>query len=161
MLDEDEKISINLEKLFPEAARRVEILEALKNSWPAVVGFALASHSMPYNLGINEISIAADSPNAAAMLKNMKGNILRALKLRFNFISDGEFNLKITRGVQNKKLPEIQKSKKIHAADIKIPEEEVKKLMAGAPETLPEDINYAISHLKVFLENTRKKYIAN
>ena len=157
MLNEEEKFSINLEKLFPEAARRVEILEALKNSWPAVVGVALASHSMPYNLGVNEISIAVDSQNAEIMLKNMKGNILRALKLRFNFISDGEFNLKITKGVPNKRLLKIKNVKKIHASDIKISEEEVNKLMAGAPETLPEDINYSISHLKVFLEKFKRK----
>ena len=152
MLNEDEKISFNLEKLFPEAARRVEILEALKNSWPAVVGVALARHSMPYNLGVNEISIAVDSQNAEAMLKNMKGNILRALKLRFNFISNGDFNLKITGKIPAKKIHDIKKSKKIHARDIKISEEEVKNLMAGAPESLPKDINYAISHLKIFLD---------
>ena len=87
----------------------------------------------------------------------MKGNILRALKLRFNFISDGEFNLKITKGVPNKRLLKIKNVKKIHASDIKISEEEVNKLMAGAPETLPEDINYSISHLKVFLEKFKRK----
>ena len=155
MQDEDEKISFNFEKLFPQAARRVEILEALKSSWSSVAGDVLARHSMPYNLGVNEISIAVDSKNAEEMLRNMKGNILRALRLRFNFVFDGEFNLKITAKIPPKKIPENKKSNKIHASDIKISEEEVKNLMAGAPETLPKDINYAISHLKIFLEKSK------
>ncbi|MBQ7559577.1 MAG: DUF721 domain-containing protein, partial [Synergistaceae bacterium] len=96
MLNEDEKFFINAEFLFPEAARRVEILESIKKSWASVVSPALARHSMPYNLGINEISVAVDNKKAYDMLAKMKGNILRALSRRFDYESDGEFNLNIT-----------------------------------------------------------------
>lgn len=149
MLNEDEKIFLNAEFLFPEAAKRLKILEALKKSWASVVNPALARHSMPYNLGINEISVAVDTENIIGMLKNMKGNILRALS-RFNYAPEGEFNLKITRGLPRK----IQRNKKNLSPrkNIEISDDEVKKLMTDAPETLPEDINYAISHLKIFLE---------
>ena len=31
-------------------------------------------------------------------------------------------------------------------------EEKVRQYMSGAPDTLPEDINYALSHLKMYLD---------
>ncbi|MBQ7559237.1 MAG: hypothetical protein IJT20_03215, partial [Synergistaceae bacterium] len=33
-----------------------------------------------------------------------------------------------------------------------VSDDELEKLMTDAPEDLPKDINYAISHLKIFLE---------
>lgn len=149
MRNEYEKNFLSAEILFPEAARRVEILEALKKSWAGVVRPAIARHSTPYNLGVNEISIAIDDETIRGMLKGMKGNILRAL-LRFCYEPDGEFNLNITNGVP-KNIPAAPK-KLPFKPDIEISDEEVKNLMKDAPETLPEDINYAISHLKIFLE---------
>ena len=76
----DEKISFDLTKLFPEAARRVEILEDLQKNWVQVVQIARARHSWPYNLGINEISVTVDSDRMVGMIKGIKGNILRALQ---------------------------------------------------------------------------------
>lgn len=96
MSDGEERITINLAKLFPEAARRVEILEDLQKTWAKVVGAALVRHSLPYNLGINEISIKVDSPQVANMLKKMKGNVLRALNTRYGYESEGDFILKVT-----------------------------------------------------------------
>ena len=159
---DDEKISINLYRLFPEAAKRVRILEDLKKSWASVVGMALARHSMPYNLGVNEISVSADGQKTAVMLRNMKGNIIRFLTSHYNYNCGSEFNVKITIGVpaprkisepeQNsgKRAPEIK--------EIKIDEETVKKYMSGAPENLPEDINYAVSHLMAFFEKRFNAY---
>ncbi|MDY6400489.1 MAG: DciA family protein [Synergistales bacterium] len=152
MLNEDGKFSLDAEILFPQAAKRVKILESLKKSWASVVSPALARHSTPYNLGINEISVAVDNKKAYDMLAKMKGNILRAL-LRFDYESDGEFNLNIT----FEQPEEINKNKK-SLSDPKInkctgvSDDELEKLMTDAPEDLPEDINYAISHLKIFLE---------
>jgi len=149
MRNEDEKPLITPENLFPEAARRVKILEALKSSWSALFPPMIARHSHPYNLGINEIFIAVDNKNTEIVIKNSRGNILRALK-RFDYEPQGFFELKITHGdpfmtikpTQNKEiLPEV-----------KITDEELKAKMEGAPESLPKDINHAISHLKIFLE---------
>ncbi|MBR1486011.1 MAG: DUF721 domain-containing protein [Synergistaceae bacterium] len=149
MLNEDEKFFYNADFLFPEAARRVKILEALKNSWASIFPPMIARHSFPYNLGINEISISVDNNNAAAMLKNSLGNILRALK-RLDYEPQKNFELKITYGepkkiLKNSPRPEI-------FPEVKITDEELKIKMQGAPETLPQEINRAISHLKIFLE---------
>ena len=129
------------------------MLEDLKKTWAGAVGLALARHSMPYNLGVNEISVAADGEKAAAMLRNIKGNIIRVLTLRYGLNCGEDFNLKITIGIPaQRKIPETKTIHKNNASEIKIDDETVKKYMADAPETLPEDINYAISHLRVFFE---------
>ena len=154
MTDEDAKISLNLELLYPEAARRVQILEELRRSWPGVVGVERARHSMPYNLGVSAISVAVDDVRAVDMLKSVKGNILRALRLRFQYQPRGEFELNITVGVPARR-GEVQSSHATNAADIQISEDELTERMSGAPETLPEDINRAITHLKIFLEKLK------
>ena len=82
---EDEKFFYSAEYLFPEAARRVEILEGLKNSWQSLFPPMIARHSLPYNLGVNEISIAVDNKNTEEMLRNSRGNILRILKKKFDY----------------------------------------------------------------------------
>ena len=57
--------------------------------------------------------------------------------------------MKIVIGVPLKvKQAEIKRVK----ADVEVDEEKVNEYMKNAPETLPEDINFAISHLKVFLD---------
>ena len=35
---------------------------------------------------------------------------------------------------------------------IEVSEEKVRQYMQGAPDTLPEDINYALAHLRAYLE---------
>ena len=37
-------------------------------------------------------------------------------------------------------------------------EERVAQYMSGAPESLPEDINRAVSHLRDYLEDRRRKF---
>jgi len=149
MITEDEKFLFNAEYLFPEAARRVKILEELKNLWTRVVPLSAARHSFPYNLGVNEISISVDNKTVEDMLKKSRGNILRALK-RLQYEPKGNFELKITYGEPLKILKD-RKRKEIFP-EIKITDEELEAKMAGAPETLPQEINKAISHLKIFLE---------
>ena len=147
----DEKISFDLTKLFPEAAKRVEILEDLQKNWVQVVQIARARHSWPYNLGINEISVEVDSERMAGMIKGIKGNILRALEARYGYESKGEFILKVTQGTPYTKTnirPKIIKRTK----NINVDEEHVKELMNDAPKDLPENINHAISHLQALME---------
>ena len=96
MTNGEEKITINLAKIFPAAARRVEILEDLQKNWADIVK-QYAPHSKPYNLGINKIEVEADSELAANNIRNMKGNILRVLKFRYGYKSEGDFNLKVTK----------------------------------------------------------------
>lgn len=95
MSDETERIHIDIEKLFPEAARRVRVLEELKHSWPSVVGIAASRHSWPCVLGVNAITVMADSDKAATNVRNAKGNIMRALSSRYNCRTDKDFTLTI------------------------------------------------------------------
>ena len=150
--DEEQKFSFNAERLFPEAARRVKILEELKESWGEYIhNPALARHSYPYNLGVNEISISVDDEQSKAMLIRMRGNISRILK-RLDYTPRGELKLNITMGEPFKvKEVEIDASP-ARPAKVEITDEELNEAMKGAPEDLPEDINRAISHLKIFLE---------
>ncbi len=98
MNDENEHINIDIERLFPEAARRVRVLEELKRSWPSVVRNA-AARSMPSVLGVNAITVLVDSEHTANMIRKMKGNIMRALSSRYGCMTDKDFTLtvKITR----------------------------------------------------------------
>lgn len=92
---ENEKIIIDVEKLFPEAARRVKILEDLQKSWAGVVGIALARNSFPEVLGVDGIKIFAANQKTLSMLSNMKGNITRALKKRYDYDLNNDFEVKI------------------------------------------------------------------
>ena len=96
----DEKIVIDVEKLFPEAARRVEILNDLKKSWKNIVGH-LAMFSCPYNLGVDEISIYAKNKNARNILFNMRGNITKILQSRYNYKINENFKVNIFEGRKN------------------------------------------------------------
>ena len=147
-MNEEERISLDVYKMFPAAARRVQILEELKRSWVGIVRQA-ASDSKPYCLGVNELCVYVTNDKAENMLKGMKGTILRRMTERWGYESDGEFSLKITR---TKPKPKVIKKKPAKKIAVEVNEEKVRQYMQGAPDTLPEDINYALSHLRVFLE---------
>ena len=95
MSDDPERIHIDIEQLFPEAARRVRVLEDLKRKWPYVVGIAASRHSWPCVLGVNAITVMADTKHAADEIRKMKGNITRALSSRYNCMTDKDFTLTI------------------------------------------------------------------
>lgn len=149
MLKEDKKIFIEAEHLFPEAARRVKILEALKNSWATLFKNGVGRHSYPYNLGINEIFIFVDNRNAENMIRKSRGNVLQALK-RLDYELPKNFELKFIYKIPAK-IRESE-AKRESFPEVKITEEELRIKMQGAPESLPEEINQAVSHLKIFLE---------
>lgn len=148
-MTENEGIIIDAWKCFPEAARRVEILERLRRSWGMVVRMpAIARNSWPIVLGVNELTVEVTDDTARKMLSNMKGNIEGALK-RLGYKADGDFEVKIV-GV-NKPEPKIPK-KKTSRRKIPIDDARVKKYMDSASDTLPEDISQALSHLMAYLE---------
>ena len=98
MNNETERIHIDFEKLFPEAARRVRVLEELKLSWPSVVGNIVSRHSMPCVLGVNTITVSVDSDEAANNIRKSRGNIMRALSSRFGCMTDKDFALVVIKG---------------------------------------------------------------
>lgn len=136
--------------MFPEAARRVKILEDLKKSWKGLFPPMIARYSLPYNLGVNEISIAVNNKNTEEMLKNSRGNILRILKKKFDYEPVGNFELKITHGNPFKIIKD--EPRKEILPEVEISDDELNAAMEGAPETLPDEINRALSHLMIFLE---------
>ena len=93
---ENEKIIIDVEQLFPEAARRVKILEDLQKHWAGVVGLTLARNSNPEVLGVDELQIFVRNKNASDMLYKMKGNIIRKLKKNYDYEIPDEFEIKIS-----------------------------------------------------------------
>lgn len=147
-MNEDEVIHIDVARMFPAAARRVKILEELKRFWPSVVGEGISRYSKPCVLGVNELVVAVNNDYARQRLMNMKGTILKKLS-RWEYKPEGDFVLKVTGAEPHDRNARTVKG--VHRK-FKADEEKVKKYMCDAPDTLPEDINYAVSHLKAYLE---------
>ena len=143
-------MNIDMAKMFPEAARRVEVLEALKRYWPALVGMPLARVSCPCCLGVNELCISVWDRYAENRLRNMKGNIRNALASQWEYKTEKDFALKIIKGTPKQNRPKPKRTERIKP--LQIDDDTVKRYMENAPETLPEDINYSISHLKAFID---------
>lgn len=144
-----ERISFDVERMFPEAARRVRILEQLKRSWAYVVEAKFARYSCPYNLGVNELWVAASNDKVKAALLQLKGTIARRIAKRFGYVFEKPFTLTVDERIPAPKKPPV---KRRPAPEVVVDEEKVRQYMQGAPETLPENINYAISHLRAFME---------
>ncbi|MBQ7154613.1 MAG: DUF721 domain-containing protein [Synergistaceae bacterium] len=135
-------------KMFPEAARRVKILEELQRSWRYLVEAGVAHHSMPYNLGVDELCICVDHDMAEKSLNNSKATVIRRISRHLGCDLGADFKITVTKNIPQPKRKVIRPKRKSIPPD----EEKVRQHMEGAPETLPEDINLAISHLWAFLE---------
>ena len=146
---EEYRVCFDAAKMFPQAAERVDVLEKLKRSWPVIVGNnALAKYSRPYDLGVNELCVCVTDTRAKIMLKNSKGNIARRISQRFGYDFGKDFVLTITDNIPKLSMPD----KPTVEPKITLDEEKIRQYMQDAPDTLPEDINYAISCLQVFWE---------
>ena len=149
MRNVDEGIVIDVSKVFPEAARRVEILAKLRERWPVVVR-NLSRWSWPDVLGVNELTIRvnAQGQQAKDKLYKMKGTVVRALS-NLGYKTGEDFSLKIVDyDALLKKTVDKKPVRKRREPD----EEKVKRYMEGAPDSLPEDINHALSHLMAYLD---------
>ena len=149
-MNEDGRITIDMRRMFPEAVRRVEVLERLRRSWPSIVGTVNARYSWPCVLGANGLTVEAVNEQAKSRVLKMKGNILRAFTL-WGYDTGKNFTLSINAQKPQKKLT----VKSPATTKFSVSEEKVRQYMSGAPDTLPEDINYALSHLKAYLEGRR------
>lgn len=146
---------LNIHKMFPRAAKVVEILGWLQQCWPEIVGTEAAAYSKPYKLGFEELCVYVDRDKTLAKnrLMSMKGNILKTMCERFGYEKGEKFVLTLTDKVPVRVMPAEKKKVPVQ---IEVSEEKVQEYMQGAPETLPEDINHAISHLRVFLEELKR-----
>ena len=150
MTTEDDELRIDPRKMFPEAVKRVEILERLKRSWPSVVGMAVARYSCPCVLGVEGLTVEAVNDQTRNRLANMKGNILRCLS-RLGYEAGENFTVRINPRESREKLT-VKKPVRVRVIEN---EESVRQYMRGAPDTLPEDINYALSHLMMYLDGRK------
>ncbi len=151
MITEDDKLRIDPRKLFPEAVKRVKILEDLKRSWPSIVGIENARYSWPCVLGIDGLTVEAVNDQTRNNLAKMKGTILRGLS-SLGYEAGENFTVKINERESKKKLPAKKPVKKVKVIES---EKKVRQYMSDAPDTLPEDINYALSHLRMYLEGRK------
>lgn len=149
-------MEIDLRHMFPEAYRRYEVLEGLKRYWSAIVGLDVARYSQPYNLGILELFVFVKSDKAKAKLLRMQGNITRQMIKRWGYKTVEGFSLNITESVPVRKVLMKRKEREKLGSRVVVSEERVKELMKRGPESLPEDINYSLSHLQAFMEQLPK-----
>ncbi|MBQ7577286.1 MAG: DUF721 domain-containing protein [Synergistaceae bacterium] len=144
----DEKINLDVTKLFPEVARRMQILDELKKLWPSIVGIA-AKYSSPYDLIHNDLYVEVKNQQTAQMIQNMRGNITRAFITRYKYDKDSKINVIIKR-------PNVEKAKikpaPVKKQAVKIDDSLVNEYMSECPESLPQDVKFAISHLRAYLE---------
>ncbi len=149
-MTEDDRLIISPAMWFPEAAKRVRVLEELKRSWASIVGIPNSRYSSPVVLGVNKIVVAAANKQVSNMLAKMKGNIMRALSSRLALNPDSKFEVNIYEYARWQRKTKYKLRSKIK--NVKVDDEKVKEYMNNAPETLPEDINYSLSHLMAFID---------
>lgn len=92
-------ITFDLERMFPAAAKRVDVLEGLKRYWAQIVGINYARYSRPYKLGVDELCIQVTKDQVESQLKKSKGSIMRAMANRFGYDAGENFRLTLTRNI--------------------------------------------------------------
>lgn len=150
----EQKINSILQKIVPELASRMAVLERIKKYWASIVGSSLAKYSVPYDLKNNTLYIAVKTQHAAHILNSMKGNIKRSEKS----ISE----VKITNGIPAEYFNKNQKVIIRKSKEIKISDDEVNNLAKNFPKNLSKDTAIALAHLIIFFnkrfpEKTEKK----
>ena len=148
----DGKINLNVARFFPEVVRRLQILDAVKNSWPSIVG-AAAKHSIPYDLILDDLYVAAENQHTAQMIQNMRGNITRAFITRYKYNENAKINVIVRLGRPPVMKAIIKPAQDNIKQEIIINDEQVNKYISECPEDLPDDAKFAISHLRACLES--------
>lgn len=136
-----------LEGMIPGRNERIERLEDMTRNWAAVVGPARARLSAPYELEDGELRIAAATPHAAQQIVNMKGNILRILKSRWNLDIEG---IRVTLGSPPARPRPLQSVPRRRHARVAIPQEEVEALRRTCPEVLSDEAAEGLARLRAY-----------
>ena len=145
----EKRISAVLKKLFPELAFRMAFLENLKNNWPSIVRGNISRFTRPFDIRGGILYINADTPQAAQMLLNMKGNMKRACsKVNLN-------DIKIVQGHRERKIIPVKNfpvKNQRAKFEIIITEDEVQNEINSDLNKINPEAAYAIAHLKIFFE---------
>ena len=136
-----------LEGMIPERNERIERLKDVVRNWAAVVGPARARLSAPYELEDRELRIAATTPHAAQQIVNMKGNILRILKSRWNLDIEG---IRVTLGPLPVRPRPLQSVPGRRHARVVLPQEEVEALRRTCPEALSDEAAEGLARLRTY-----------
>ena len=103
--------------------------------------------SAPYELEDGELRIAAATRHAAQQIVNMKGNILRILKGRWNL--DVE-RIRVTLGPPTPRPRPTQDAPRRRHARVVLPQEEVEELRRACPETLSDEAAEGLARLRAY-----------
>lgn len=136
-----------LEGMIPVENDRMRKLEDVVRHWAAVVGPGRARLSAPYELEGGELRIAAATPHAAQQIGNMKGNILRILKDRWDLEVE---RVLVTQGPPPLRTRPVQGGPRRRHPHVAIPPEEVAALRAACPESLSDEAAEGLARLRAF-----------
>ena len=154
-MNEEGNLIIDVKKLLPQVARRMDILEQLYKNWASVVGPAPSRHSKPYDWIKNDLYIAVNDNATAQVISNMKGTISRKLANLYDYHEDIE--IKITNGERHNDKAQPAKSninsKQAVNVNVVVDDGLVDKYISECPDTLPDDAKFAASHLMAYLES--------
>lgn len=135
-----------LGRLVPQNVRAKRLREIVR-SWSLVVGAARARNSAPYDLVAGVLFVAAKTPHAAQQLNQMKGNVRRALKERWDLDVD---EMKVTLGAPPIRPAVSGQGPGRRAPAIEPPEAEVRRFRSQCPPSLTPETAQALAHLRAF-----------
>ncbi len=136
-----------LEGMVPSGSDRMRKLEDVTRNWASVVGPARARLSAPYELEDGTLRVAAATPHAAQQIANMKGNILRILKDRWDLEVE---TVRVTQGPPPLRARTVQNVPRRRHPPVALPPEEVEALRTACPETLSDEAAEGLARLRAF-----------
>lgn len=126
---------------------RAERLREMVRSWPLVVGAARARNSAPCDLVAGVLFVAAKTPHVAQQLNQMKGNVRRALKERWDL---DVHEVRVTLGAPPSRPAVSGQRPGRRAPVIEPPEAEVRRFRSQCPPSLTPEAAQALAHLRAF-----------
>ena len=144
----DRMVSVKdlLGRIVPQNVR-AERLREMVRSWPLVVGAARARNSAPCDLVAGVLFVAAKTPHVAQQLNQMKGNVRRALKERWDL---DVHEVRVTLGAPPSRPAVSGQRPGRRAPVIEPPEAEVRRFRSQCPPSLTPEAAQALAHLRAF-----------
>ncbi|NLL35930.1 MAG: DUF721 domain-containing protein [Fretibacterium sp.] len=145
-----------VERVVPSLKGAAEILklDSIIAGWSGVVGPELARRSRPFELLKGELLVAVDGSHVGSGIVRMRGNIIRALKRKWD-IEVTEVRVRVIYGTPLPRArpssPSPRRRAPAASADV-VDEEELAALKARFSLRLPEDVASALARFLLFQE---------
>lgn len=136
-----------LESMVPGQSDRMRKLEDVVRNWTSVVGPGRSRLSAPYELEDGELRIAVATPHAAQQISNMRGNILRILKDRWDLEVE---RIRVTQGPPPLRPRTVQSSPRRRHPPVALAPEEIEAFRMACPETLSDEAAEGLARLRAF-----------